>query len=90
MADVRLLREALKDIRAMLEGTAPAEPTARAKQRMDDAAKRGGIDGMLKATLSRIDATTDSDKLAGIVAYVDDLVAELEQIKKAAMKKTKD
>lgn len=90
MVGTRTLLEVLKDLRAKLEGTAPAEPVARAKQRMDDAAKRGGLDGMLKDTLKRIDATTDSDKLAGIVSYVDDLVSELEQIKKAAMKKTKD
>lgn len=86
MMNTKLLIEALKEIRALLEGP-PGEPVARAKTRMDDAAKRGGLDGMVKDTLKRVNATTEKDKLDGIVKYVDELVAELTKIKEAAAKK---
>jgi len=58
----------------------------RARKRMDDAAKRGGIEKMIQATMTRIKATKDPGKMAGIVKAVDELIKQLERVKSAAKK----
>lgn len=58
----------------------------RAQKRMDDAAKRGGIDKLIKATLQRIKATKEPAKLEGIVAAADALIKQLENVKKEAQR----
>jgi hypothetical protein len=65
------------------------DPHERAKQRMDDAAKRGGIEKMIRDTLTRIQRTSEPEKLDGIVSFADWLIGELEKIKKEASKKNK-
>lgn len=77
----------LGEIREILTEGAPSDPYDRAKQRMDDAAKRGGLEKMVRATFSRIDAAESPEKLQGIVDYVNELIRELEEIKRAAEKK---
>jgi len=48
------------------EARVPADPVERARKRIDDAAKRSGIDGAVKATVRRIKATKNNEKLSGI------------------------
>lgn len=55
----RLLAEAYDDV--------PSDPVERALRRMDDAFKRGGIQGMVRATEIRMNATKDRAKLLGMV-----------------------
>lgn len=81
------LRALLDSIRAVLDEDAPSDPYQRAKTRMDDAAKRGGIDKAIKATFTRINAAESQEKLKGIVDYVADLITQLEKVKKEAQKK---
>lgn len=62
----------------------PRDPYLRAKKRMDDAAKRGGIEKMIAATLQRVKAAKEPGKLQGIIEYVDEIIKQLEQVRKAA------
>lgn len=78
------LIEAVVDALLPEASEVPKEGKARAQKRMDDAAKRGGIQKMIQATLQRINATESPEKLQGIVAAVDELISQLERIKKAA------
>lgn len=52
------------------------EPIQRAKDRMASALMRGGTTKMIKATSTRIKATTSKAKLMGIVKAIDQLIAE--------------
>ena len=47
------------------------EPVSRALDRMYDAEKRGGIEGLIKATALRAKATKDAGKRAGLVEAID-------------------
>lgn len=76
--------EALVDAILPEASDVPKEGKARAQKRMDDAAKRGGIDKMIQATLQRIKATSEPGKLEGIVSAVDELIRQLERVKAAA------
>lgn len=51
------------------------EPVSRALERMYDAEKRGGIDGMIKATAARAKATKDAAKREGIIEAIDIVIA---------------
>lgn len=66
------------------EAAVPKDPVERAKQRMDDAARRGGLNKMIQATMSRIKASKKPEKLQGIVDFVDQLMSELKKVKRAA------
>jgi len=68
--------------RMLGEETAPKEPVARAMKRIDDAAKRGGFAGMLKATASRIKATKDPGKRAGLKTALANMIKELSSLEK--------
>jgi hypothetical protein len=81
------LRALLEEVRAILSEDVSKEPYQRAKTRMDDAAKRGGIDKMIQATKIRVNAAEDGGKLQGIVDYIDDLIDQLNSIKSAAKNK---
>jgi len=64
-----------------------SDPLKRAQERMDAAAKRGGVMGMISATQRRVKATSDKSKLRGIADAVDGYVTGLVQLGKAASKK---
>ena len=74
-------------IKALAEATAPKDPVARARMRMNDAAKRGGLDELVKATEKRIKATHDSQKVDGIVAALDQTIARLKSLRRLAQMK---
>lgn len=73
------------------------EPTQRALDRMADAEKRSGLDGVITATASRLKATKDTDKLQGMAAAIsvwlvkrkadlsDDQIKALKKIQAQAM-----
>jgi len=52
-----------------------SHPVLRAKERMVDAHRRGGLEELIKATEKRIKATKDRDKLEGIAAALAELAA---------------
>jgi|ERR1035437_1514085 hypothetical protein len=54
-------------IAELLLEDAPEEPVARALQRMDDAFKRGGLNGLVRATEIRLRATKERQKLIGMM-----------------------
>jgi len=58
------LGEEIASLQAVLEVS--SDPTQRARDRMNDAEGRGGFQGMIDATLRRIEATKDYSKLIGI------------------------
>ena len=62
----------------------PKDPKARALFRMDAAARRAGLDGMIKALTKRVKATKDPGKRQGIVDAMDELIKTLTQVKKSA------
>lgn len=68
---------------------APRDPKARAMLRMEDAAKRSGFGGMIKATHRRIKATGDAAKLRGIVDATASYVVDLQGLGNAAAKKAR-
>lgn len=72
----------------VVEEGVPSDPKARAELRMNDAAKRGGVSGLVKALQRRLKATKDEAKILGMMSAIDDLVSELQVIRKQAQAKT--
>lgn len=70
-------------------GDVPENPVERARKRMDDAAKRGGVSGLVKAVERRIKATKDKAKLMGIGDMLDVLIKQLDSHKSDAFAKAK-
>lgn len=68
------MRYAASLVESILED-APAEPVARALQRMDDAFKRGGVSGLVRATEIRLQATKDASKLRGMMTAIAKVLA---------------
>lgn len=64
-----------------------SEPVQRAYERMDDAARRGGLKGLVDAIARRIQVTRDPYKMEGIVVVLDDLIGDLQDLRKAAQRK---
>jgi hypothetical protein len=79
------LREGLA---AMLEAVALADPVSRARKRMDDAAKRGGLDEMIQRTATRVKSLKDKDKAKGMVTVLEQLIAQLSTLRRQAMAKS--
>ena len=69
------LREEITALQAVLEVS--SDPTQRARDRMNDARARGGFQGMIDATLRRIEATKDYSKLIGIRRVVEQMIKEV-------------
>lgn len=55
-----------------------SDPYDRARERMLDAQDRGGWSGMIDATLRRVKATADRDKLRGIIDVATDMKKRLD------------
>jgi hypothetical protein len=75
------------EIEASFRGALSTEPTQRAFERIDMAARRGGLKGLVDATRTRIKATTSAEKLMGLVTMLSDLTKDLIDLKKAAERK---
>ncbi len=71
------------------EETVPTDPKQRAFMRMEDAAKRSGLLGMIAATERRVKATTEKAKLQGVVEAIADVVRNLNGVSKMAAAKAK-
>ncbi len=82
-----LIERIENEIESLLE--APSNPVDRTRVRMDDAAKRKGLGGMMKALTQRVKATEDRSKLIGISDYLDVLIKELKVAQGAALAKVK-
>ncbi len=85
---VKLTLESVDLNERLDEDSLPTEGKARAMQRIDDAAKRSGILGAIKATEQRVKAITDKGKAKGVVDACDELIAALEGVKRAAKAKS--
>jgi hypothetical protein len=70
------LREEITALQAVLEVS--SEPVQRAMDRMVAAMERGGWQGMVDATLRRIEATKDYSKLVGIKLAVERMIKDTE------------
>jgi len=69
------LREEIANLKAVLEVS--VEPMQRALDRMTDAQARGGWNGMIDATMRRIEATKDYAKLQGIQMALERMLKDM-------------
>lgn len=79
----------MSDTSAHEEADVPTDPKERAFKRMDDAAKRSGVMGMITATERRVKATAEKDKLQGVVDAISDIMDGLKMVSRAASAKAR-
>ena len=73
--------------RSSFHGGLSSNPDERAYERMDAAARRGGLQALVTETMKRVRATNSPDKLLGIIQATKDLISDLEAIQRLAHKK---
>jgi len=64
-----------------------SDPSNRAYERMDAAARRGGLQALITESMKRAKVAQNPAKLKGIVDVATDLIADLETLKKFAVSK---
>ena len=64
-----------------------SDPSERAYERMDAAARRGGLQALITETMKRAKIAQNPAKLKGIVDVATDLIGDLEALKKFAVSK---
>lgn len=84
------MRKLIERLNSIIEAVPPSDPIERALHRINDAAKRGGVDAVVKATIGRIHATSDLKKLGGIVAALDQMIDALKKVKDEALEELED
>lgn len=77
----------IRKLEALTEESITREPGERAEVRMAAAFSRGGWNGLVTATETRIKAMKDADKIDGLLAILDEMADDIETLIRQAKHK---